>query len=318
MPVAQVNGLQLDYELIGDPAAPPLLLVMGLGMPAALWPDEFLQALLARGLRVIRFDNRDSGGSTRLDGVRGMNVPRAIVRALLRRPVPSPYDLDDMARDAAGLLDHLGIESAHVAGISMGGMIAQVLAARQPQRVRSLVSIMSSTGNPQRKIAFGKRWALQAILRAPPPPDDIEAMVQHLTRVFSVIGSPGYPIDPSAVRPHFERVARRGLYREGTERQLLAILGSGDRRAMLRQVAAPTLVVHGADDPLVPLAAGLDTARHIGGARMEVVPGMGHDIPMELTTFLAARIAEHCRSATAAPQTDLPPRATGRPPPTPA
>jgi pimeloyl-ACP methyl ester carboxylesterase len=318
MPIAAVNGLQIDYEVLGDPSAPPLLLVMGLGMPAALWPDELLQALLDRGLRVIRFDNRDSGGSTRLAGARGMNVAGAILRALLRRPVPSPYDLDDMARDAAGLLDHIGIESAHVAGISMGGMIAQVLAARQPQRVRSLVSIMSSTGNPQRKIAFGKRWALQAILKPPPPAGDIEAMVQHLTRVFSVIGSPGYPIDPVAIRPHFERVARRGLYREGTERQLLAILGSGDRRAMLRQVTAPTLVVHGAADPLVPLAAGLDTANHIRGARMEVVPGMGHDIPMPLTTFMAARIAEHCRSARTAPPTAFPPPTVPGPPSPPA
>ncbi len=318
MPIAAVNGLQIDYEVLGDPSAPPLLLVMGLGMPAALWPDELLQALLDRGLRVIRFDNRDSGGSTRLAGARGMNVAGAILRALLRRPVPSPYDLDDMARDAAGLLDHLGIESAHVAGISMGGMIAQVLAARQPQRVRSLVSIMSSTGNPQRKIAFGKRWALQAILKPPPPAGDIEAMVQHLTRVFSVIGSPGYPIDPVAIRPHFERVARRGLYREGTERQLLAILGSGDRRAMLRQVTAPTLVVHGAADPLVPLEAGLDTANHIRGARMEVVPGMGHDIPMPLTTFMAARIAEHCRSARNTPPTAFPPPTVPGPPSPPA
>jgi pimeloyl-ACP methyl ester carboxylesterase len=315
MPVAAVNGLQIDYEVLGDPSAPPLLLVMGLGMPAALWPEELLQALLDRGLRVIRFDNRDSGGSTRLVGARGMNVAGAIVRALLRRPVPSPYDLDDMARDAAGLLDHLGIESAHVAGISMGGMIAQVLAARQPQRVRSLVSIMSSTGNPQRKVAFGKRWALQAILKPPPPAGDIEAMVQHLTRVFSVIGSPGYPIDPATVRPHFERVARRGLYREGTERQLLAILGSGDRRALLRQITAPTLVLHGAADPLVPLGAGLDTANYISGARMEVVPGMGHDIPIELATFMAARIAEHCRSATTAPPTAFPPPPSGPPSP---
>ena len=147
---------------------------------------------------------------------------------------------------------------------------------------------------------------------------DIEAMVQHLTRVFSVIGSPGYPIDPVAIRPHFERVARRGLYREGTERQLLAILGSGDRRAMLRQVTAPTLVVHGAADPLVPLEAGLDTANHIRGARMEVVPGMGHDIPMPLTTFMAARIAEHCRSARTAPPTAFPPPTVPGPPSPPA
>jgi len=185
---------------------------------------------------------------------------------------------------------------ARVVGPSMGGMIAQVLAARHPRRVISLTSIMSSSGNPQRKLAFGTRRALQALLRPPPPPGDIQAVAEHLLRVFGVIGSPGIPQDPSALRSHFERVARRGLYREGTERQLLAILASGDRRAMLGEVSAPTLVLHGSADPLVPLAAGLDTAAHIPGARMEVIMGMGHDFPDSLMPRLANTIAVHCRA----------------------
>jgi len=297
MPTAPSNGLELDFEVLGDAAAPPVLLIMGLGMPAAMWPDEFVRGLLAQGLRVIRFDNRDSGGSTRLGAIPAPNVPLAITRALLRRKVRSPYTLDDMAADTAGLLDVLGIWRTHVVGVSMGGMIAQVLAARYPQRIMSLTSIMSSTGNPDRKIAFGKRRALRAILTTPPPSDDIPATVAHLERVFDAIGSPGFRQDPALLRQQFERVARRGLYREGTARQLLAILGSGDRREQLQNVTAPTYVVHGADDPLVPLAAGIDTARCIPGARLEVIPGMGHDFPPAVMAPIAARIAAHCRAA---------------------
>ena len=237
MPKLQANGIELDYSVHGDAVATPLLLIMGLGMPAAMWPDPFLDALAAQGFRVVTFDNRDSGRSTRFAGTRIPNVGLAIARALMRRKVRSPYDLDDMARDTAGLLDGLGIERAHVVGVSMGGMIAQVLAARFPQRVVSLTSIMSSTGNPKRKIAFGTRRALGAILHAPPPADDIPATVAHLERLFGVIGSPGFPQDPLLLRQHFERVAQRGLYREGTARQLLAILGSGDRRELLRTIS---------------------------------------------------------------------------------
>jgi pimeloyl-ACP methyl ester carboxylesterase len=297
MATIRSNGIELDYSVQGEPAAVPVLLIMGLGMPAAMWPDEFVQALVAQGLRVITFDNRDSGGSTRFDNIAVPNVMLAIARALVRRKVRSPYDLDDMAADSIGLLDALGIDRAHVVGVSMGGMIAQVLAARHPQRVLSLTSIMSSTGNPQRRIAFGKRRALRAILRAPPPSDDIPATVTHLERVFAAIGSPGFPQDAGLQRQHFERVARRGLYRNGTARQLLAILGSGDRREMLRGISAPTYVIHGGDDPLVPLAAGIDTARNIPGARLEVIMGMGHDFPPALLSAVAVRIAEHCRRA---------------------
>jgi proline iminopeptidase len=297
MPSAKANGIELDYGVLGDPLAPPVLLIMGLGMPAALWPDALLQGLVAQGFRVIYFDNRDCGGSTRLAGVRGGSVALAIARALLRRKVHAPYNLDDMAADTVGLLDALGIERAHVVGASMGGMIAQVLAARYPERVISLTSIMSSSGNPRRKIAFGTRRALRALLTPPPPADDFKAIAEHLLTVFGAIGSSGIPQDQAALRAHFERVAERGLYREGTERQLLAILASGDRRAMLGQVKAPTLVIHGAADPLVPLAAGLDTAAHIKGARMEVIMGMGHDFPEVLMPRLTKRLSEHCHAA---------------------
>ena len=297
MPAIDSNGLQLDYELHGEAGAPVVLLVMGLGMPAALWPDPLIETLTGAGFRVLAFDNRDAGGSTRLEGVRVPNVLRAIARALRGRPVTAPYTLDDMVADTVGLLDALGIERVHVVGASMGGMIAQLIAARHPARVLSLTSIMSNSGNPDRKLAFGSWKALRAIIRRPPPPDDHEAVVRHLVRLFSVIGSPAYLHEIDLARPYFERAARRGLYRQGTMRQLLAILATGDRRPVLRGIGAPTLVLHGAADPLVPLAAGVDAAASIPGSRLEVVPGMGHDFPPSLMASLAARIAAHCRAS---------------------
>jgi pimeloyl-ACP methyl ester carboxylesterase len=299
MPQVEANGVTLDVEELGDPGAPPLLLIMGLGMPAALWPDAFIERLVASGLRVIRFDNRDSGNSTKLRAasVSARNLPAAIARALLRLPVRAPYTLDDMADDAAGLLTALQIPRAHVAGASMGGMIAQALAARHPERVLSLTSIMSTSGNPSPRVALGKPRALRAILRRPRNVNDIEQITTHFMHVFSVIGSPGFPSEPQVLRQHLERVARRGYHPAGTARQLLAILASGDRRAQLAHITAPTLVIHGREDPLVPLAAGVDTARHIRGARLEVIPGMGHDFPPALQPRLAELITSHVRGA---------------------
>jgi pimeloyl-ACP methyl ester carboxylesterase len=297
MPVAGTNGIRLEYQMLGDVSAPAALLVMGLGMPAAMWPDEFVLGLLGRGLRVITFDNRDCGRSTRLADAPVPNIPVAMTRALLGLQVTAPYTLTHMALDAAMVLDAAGIERAHVIGVSMGGMIAQVLAALQPQRVASLTSIMSSSGNPRPRVALGKPRALNALLKRPPDdPADVPAVVDHLMYLFGVIGSPGFKQDEAVLREHLARVAAMGLYPEGTARQLGAILASGDRRALLHGVQAPTLVIHGADDPLVPVAAGKDTAQHIAGARLEVVPGMGHDFPPQLMTQLASRVADHCLS----------------------
>jgi proline iminopeptidase len=297
MPQIDANGVTLDVEEFGDAGAPALLLIMGLGMPAAAWPDSFIEPLVRSGLRVIRFDNRDCGHSTKLRGAAMPNLQLAIMRALLRMPVRAPYTLDDMAQDAAGLLAALGITSAHVVGASMGGMIAQVLAARHPQRVRTLTSIMSSTGNPNPHVALGKPRALRAILNRPRSTDDVAKLTDHLMRVFSVIGSPGFPSEPNVLREHLERVARRGYYPAGAARQLLAILASGDRRKLLAQITAPTLVIHGREDPLVPLAAGLDTAQHIRGAQLKVIAGMGHDFPPALQPQIAAAIVEHVANA---------------------
>lgn len=308
MALIQANGVTLDVESHGDPDAPAVLLVMGLAMPSIAWPQEFIAPLVAAGLRVIRFDNRDCGESTKFAGQRLPNMGLAIVRALLRMKVDAAYTLDDMANDARGVLDALGVERAHVVGVSMGGMIGQQLTALHPQRVFSLTSIMSSTGNPNRKIAFGSRRALGAILSRPRPNPSVEELTAHLSRVFSVIGSPGYPPTPEQMRSQMERIARRGYHADGSSRQLLAILRSGDRRAALARITAPTLVLHGADDPLVPLAAGLDTARSIRDARFEVIPGMGHDFAPALQARLARAVLEHVRAATP-PHEAMPPRA---------
>jgi pimeloyl-ACP methyl ester carboxylesterase len=295
MPLAAIDDVTLDYEVRGEPGAPAVLLVMGLGMPAAMWPDEFVRTLLDRGLRVVTFDNRDSGASTRLARLPVPNIGAAMTRAMMGLRVTAPYSLTDMAIDAVAVLDAAGIDRAHLVGASMGGMIAQVVAALLPQRVATLTSIMSSSGNPAPRVAFGDMRALQALMRPPPgDPADIDAIVDHLMFVFSVIGSPGFEQDAAVLRPHLERVARRGLYRAGTARQLAAILASGDRRPMLHNVEAPTLVIHGANDPLVPVAAGRDTARHIRGATLEIIDGMGHDFPPALMTRIAARVADHC------------------------
>jgi pimeloyl-ACP methyl ester carboxylesterase len=261
-----------------------------------MWPDVFVETLVAEGYRVVTFDNRDCGGSSRMVYAGVPDIPRAMTRALLRRPVTAPYNLDDMAADTQVVLDAAGIERAHVVGVSMGGMIGQVFAATRPQRVRTLTSIMSTTGNPRPGIALGKARALRALLKRPPSNPTLDQAVDHLLFVFGVIGSPGFQQHAAQLRPHFERVARRGLYPAGTSRQLAAILASGDRRAMLHGITAPTLVIHGADDPLVRIAAGRDTAANIYGARLKIIPGMGHDFPPALMAGIAVMIAEHCRS----------------------
>jgi len=294
--MVQANGLTLACELSGDPAASPLVLVMGLGMPLVFWPDALVDGLVAKGFHVVRFDNRDCGHSDKFPCGPRPNLPVAIGRALLRLRVRAPYTLGDMAQDVTGLLDALGIARAHVVGVSMGGMIAQVLAARFPERVTSITSIMASSGNP--RVSLGRPAAFRALLRRPDP-HDVEAVITELVGLFGVIGSPGFAVDPVQLRSMCERVAQRGYYPAGTARQLLAILATGDRRGELARIRAPTLVIHGAQDPLLPLAAGRDTARHIPGARLIEYEGMGHDLPSALTPQFVDAIAQHCRAAEA-------------------
>jgi pimeloyl-ACP methyl ester carboxylesterase len=288
------NGLDIEYESLGDPGAPAILLIMGLGMQLVAWPEAFCRHLVQRGFRVIRFDNRDVGLSGRVTGGKRPNLVWAMLAARLRLPLRPPYTLNDMAADAIGLIDGLGIAQVHVVGASMGGMIAQVLAARFPQRVLSLTSIMSSSGNL--RLSRPKADALRALLSRPGDPRNPEIVIEHLVRVFGVIGSSDFPADPAELRERVSRSVRRGYYPDGVARQLLAVIAAGDRRKLLRTIVAPTLVIHGAADPLVRLDAGQDTARNIPGSRLMVVDGMGHDLPPALYERLAEAIAAHCAS----------------------
>jgi proline iminopeptidase len=300
MSIAAANGIALDYEVHGAIDAPPLLAIMGLGMPAAAWPPQLIELLVARGARVITFDNRDTGGSTKFAAARTIGLAPAMLRATLRMHVPAPYTLHDMAADSVGLLDALGIDRAHLLGVSMGGMIAQLVAAGHPQRVASLTSVMSSTGNPQPRVAWGKPRALRAILSRPANPRDLQSVIDRLEHVYAVIGSTSSGRDRSALRAHLERIARRGLDTAASRRHLLAVMSTGDRRGWLARIRAPTLVIHGRLDPLVPLAAGVETAQCIAGARLVVVEQMGHDLPPPLLPRLADEIAAHMGLAVAA------------------
>jgi pimeloyl-ACP methyl ester carboxylesterase len=292
--IAQANGIAIAYETFGDPSDPPLLLVMGLGMQMIHWDPAFCELLAGHGFRVIRFDNRDTGHSSKIESSRRPNV----LAAMAGNSRSAPYRLNDMADDAAGLLDHLEIEAAHVVGASMGGMIAQQLAARHPDRVLSLCSIMSTTGA---RVAGLPRLGVLGILFRKAPRDR-DAYVEHFLRIFRRIGSPGFALDEERARNLARAGYDRCFYPAGVERQLVAIVASGNRTADLRRITAPTLVIHGRDDPLVPLRAGRATARAISGAQLLVIDGMGHDLPREAWPQIADAIDRNAaRAGTPAP-----------------
>lgn len=294
MPKTTANGISLEYEDHGKPGDPVILLVMGLGAQLTLWPIEFVEALVARGFRVIRYDNRDIGLSHKFDGARAPGMVKLMLLSRIGLKPRVPYSLADMAADGIGLLDALKIDKAHVVGASMGGMIAQHIAFTYPERVLSLTSIMSTTGN--RKLPAGSREALQVLTTRPASTDE-DVLVEHGIKVAHAIGSPGYKSDPDRLRERTRANIRRSFYPAGMPRQLAAIIADGDRRERLKRVTAPTLVIHGEDDPLVPLAGGKDTAETIPGARLKTYPGMGHDLPLELIEPIADDVASHAAAA---------------------
>lgn len=290
MPYLMSNGIRIAYDTAGDRKNAPLLLIMGLGMQLTGWPDDFVEELVELGFYVIRFDNRDCGLSDKFDHAGTPNVPLTFLKHLVRWPLKSPYTLDDMATDALGVLKALGISKAHVVGASMGGMVAQILAARHPERVLSLTSIMSTSG---RRGLPGPTRAARAALFKRPAGSDRESLVEHGAFVFRVIGSPAYPTSDRQLRARIAASITRNLCPGGVARQMLAIAASGDRCALLASIRVPTLVIHGAADPLVPLAAGVDTAQLVPGARLEVIEGMGHDLPSQLLERISALIDAH-------------------------
>jgi pimeloyl-ACP methyl ester carboxylesterase len=285
------NGIEIVYQTLGDPADPPLLLVMGLGMQLIHWDLELCEELAASGHYVIRFDNRDAGLSTQVDAP----VP-PIVRAMAGFHIDSPYLLTDMADDSFGLLDGLGIERAHVMGVSMGGMIGQTMAITRPERVLSLTSIMSTTGERRAGMPKLRVWSL-LMRRAP---RDREAFQEYFVRMFRIIGSPGFSQDEPRVRELAAATFDRAHYPAGTARQLGAILASGDRTRALQRLQVPTTVIHGTDDPLIPFRGGVATARAIPGAELVAIPGMGHDMPREVWPKFHEALAKNGERAAAA------------------
>ncbi|HMN22119.1 MAG TPA: alpha/beta fold hydrolase [Ottowia sp.] len=271
----KANGIDIEVEDSGG-NGPAVLLVMGLGMQLTAWPPELVQALVQAGYRVIRHDNRDAGLSRQFDELRPSSVLWSALRWRVGLTVRAPYTLADMAHDARGVLDALGVAQAHVVGASMGGMIAQRLALAAPDRVLSLTSIMSSSG--ARNLPQARSDVARALMSRPSGRNR-EALLDYYVRFFGLIGSPGFPTPPAEIRQRMAVALARASNPAGVQRQMLAIAADITRPVQLARVKAPTLVIHGRDDPLVPLAGGQDTARRIPGARLEIIDGMGHDLP---------------------------------------
>jgi pimeloyl-ACP methyl ester carboxylesterase len=286
-----VGDVELCYEQFGHDQDPVALLIMGLGTQMLAWREEFCERLAARGLRVVRFDNRDNGRSTIL-----RHIPPPTARQLITRELTPGYTLEDMADDAVGLLDHLGAGPAHLVGASMGGMIAQTIAIRHPDRVASLTSIMSTTG--ARNVGQPALRLYPILLRR--APREREAYIEFVSRMATAIGSPGFPHDDDEVRAVAARAHDRGIHPAGTGRQLAAIIAASDRTPDLRRLDVPALVIHGLADRLVRPTGGRATAAAIPGARLEEIRGMGHDLPQAVWPQVVdgiARLAERAAGA---------------------
>lgn len=286
----QANGLELAYEQFGRDDDPALVLIMGLGAQLTSWPDAFCRALSDTGLRVIRFDNRDTGLSTKIRGVRRYDsISRAFIKSLLGREIRTVYTLEDMADDTVGLLDGLGIAKAHLAGVSMGGMIAQIVAATRPERVLTLTSIMSTPSEP--RLPRG-RLKILFRMRKPPKSRDKNAIAAHFAKTMRMTGSPKFGRSQTDWEAEIRHGLERNYYPTGTTRQTLAVLAASPRGDLLGAVRCPTLIIHGDADPLLPVKHGRATADALPHARYEEVSGMGHDLPPRLLPRFVNWISE--------------------------
>lgn len=294
MPNVTANGTLIEYESFGDPAHPPVLLIMGLGLNLLAWPEALVRHLVEGGHRVILFDNRDAGLSQSFDHLGVPNVVWMYLRHKLGLPVTPVYTLDDMAGDAVGLLDALAIPRAHVVGASMGGMIAQNLTAKYPGRVASLTSIMSTTGN--RKVMKPRLRALKVLLAPPAPRNRLDLAAKRLAFLMRTIGSTTHPPDAHELLALCERHVQRAYRPAGMARQLVAVGAADDRSALVRGISRPTLVLHGDEDPLLPPPCAHDTAAKIPGARLTFIRGMGHDFPKPLLREMADHLLGHFRA----------------------
>jgi pimeloyl-ACP methyl ester carboxylesterase len=288
------NGLSIEVDDQGPREAPVVLLVMGLGMQLTGWPDELVELLVGHGFRVVRFDNRDAGLSEGFDHAGVPSIPWNALRHALRLPVRSPYAVRDMAADAVGVLDALGIARAHVVGASLGGMICQHVAAHWAERVSSLSLIMTTSGS--RRLP-GPTLQARRVLLSRPADSRTETLIAHSIRVFMTIGSPAFRPAPDDLRARVVASVTRASRPAGTARQLLAIAADGDRTPLLARIQAPTQVIHGVVDPLVPVANGRDLVRRIPGALGDFIDGMGHDLPLQLLPRIAQGIARNAQRA---------------------
>ncbi len=293
------NGIQIEVDIQGPDNGDPLLMIMGLGMQLVAWPDGLVHDLVAPGVRVIRFDNRDVGLSQPFDQLGMPNIPLAALLHTLRLPVKAPYQIADLARDAVGVLDALGIAQAHVCGASMGGMIAQHLGFAHAGRVKSLTLMMTTSGDrglPKESMKV-RRAMLSRPRPATSPEQKLENVLDHYVKLYGVIGSPGYPPEPAALRERIARGVKRAFRPQAVARQLVAIAADSHRAERLPRITAPTLVIHGQADPLIPVAAAHDLAQRIPGATLDVLPGWGHDLPEPLWPRLAAAVAANAARA---------------------
>jgi len=290
MPNHLINGIQIEIESRGPEDAPAFLFIRGLSTQLIQWPEAFLQTFVDAGFRVIVFDNRDCGLSQKFDEAGTPTLPE-----LLSGEIEAPYHIADMAKDAVGVLDHLGIESAHAAGISLGGMVAQHLAFSHGQRFKTVASIMSTSGAPG--LPPGTPEAMEALTSQPSDPTDRECVISHSMKTQKVIASPGYPPSEDELRSYVERAYDRCHCPDGSARQLAAVLTDGSRVDDLGRIDLPFLVIHGADDLLIPLACGEDTANQTLGAKLVVIPGMGHDVTNANSPIIAEHLIDHAKSS---------------------
>jgi pimeloyl-ACP methyl ester carboxylesterase len=293
MPKVKANNIEIEYDTFGDPSSKALLLIMGLGGQMIRWEEEFCEKFVEQGFFVIRFDNRDVGLSTKFDEAGEPDLPKLYMQVARGEKIESLYTLNDMADDAIGLLDALNIDKAHICGASMGGMIAQTVAYRHPSRVLSLTSIMSSTGNPD--LPQPKPEAMKVLIQ--PPPTEREAIIEHGVNTMRFIHSTGFPFHEERARRLVIAALDRSNYRPGYSRQLVAILATGNRKQNLTSITAPTLVIHGSEDPLVSPDGGKDTAEAIPGAELLIIEGMGHSIPIEVWPQVMDAITENANKA---------------------
>ena len=293
MPKAKANNIEIEYDTFGDPSAKPLLLVMGLGSQMISWDEELCEMFVDKGFYVIRFDNRDIGLSTKFEEAGDPDIMKEFMALQKGKTISPPYTMDDMVNDAVGLLDALNIEKAHICGASMGGMIVQLIALNHPNRVLSLTSIMSTTGNPD--LPQARPEAMQVLIK--PSPTEREAYIKQSVKNWRILYGSGFPYPEDLYRERAAAAYDRSFYPQGMKRQMLAVMGAENRGPKLKTIKVPTLVIHGGDDPLVPIEGGKETAECIPGAELLIIEGMGHSLPSPIWSQVVDAIAKNASKA---------------------